>query len=412
MIEQNRGSDFNYILLPFTAVLKTFPLLSGTDVEQVKGSLLAALESKGVTPEDANIFLSNAFDGFDDNLRFKLMTAEDILNNEYPEPPWVVPNLLCVGLSGLGGKQKLGKSWLALQFACAVAHGGSIFGMRVERAPILYIATEDPPRRLKDRMLTQGWDMQNRLAHFMTINDFRSRIGDLNGRGSELLAELVRANRYKLVVIDTFSRTFSGDQNDAHKMTQALSPLHAAAHELETAILIIDHHHKGLTDKRDPVNDVLGSTAKGAVVDTALGLYRERGKPEAELHICGRDIEDGVMPLKMDRSTGMWQRTDIDKSPSVPGGQAIIVAYLAGTGEASLKEICIGVGKDYGTGRGTIHKDLSELISKGIVVKSEDNTYRLNGSSTLPTYPLQQDNKGNRNNSTTEQQHNRATDKY
>jgi len=55
----------------------------------------------------------------------------------------------------------------------------------------------------------------------------------------------------------------------------------------------------------DAVADILGSTGKGAVADSALGLYRERGKAGAKLSITGRDIEERTLALTMHRSTGV-----------------------------------------------------------------------------------------------------------
>ena len=86
-----------------------------------------------------------------------LLTADEILTADWPEPVWAIPKLLPSGLTILAGKPKLGKSWLALQVAQAVAAGGVALGERVQAGPILYLALEDPPRRLRDRMTKQRW---------------------------------------------------------------------------------------------------------------------------------------------------------------------------------------------------------------------------------------------------------------
>ena len=46
-----------------------------------------------------------------------LISADEILTTEWPEPVWAVPGILPVGLGILGGPPKMGKSWLALQIA-------------------------------------------------------------------------------------------------------------------------------------------------------------------------------------------------------------------------------------------------------------------------------------------------------
>jgi len=46
------------------------------------------------------------------------------------------------------------------------------------------------------------------------------------------------------------------------------------------SILTIDHHKKPINNQANPSDDTrsVGSTGKAALVDAALGLYRERGR--------------------------------------------------------------------------------------------------------------------------------------
>jgi len=402
-IEGSTNGEYRFYLDAVATVVKNTPQITAADIARVQRDLCDALIRKGITAEDADYLVGNAFDGEGRGLRYNMRSAKDILTGEFPEPPWVIPNLLRVGLTALGGSQKLGKSWLGLQMLCAVAHGGKVFDEKVERAPGLYIATEDPPWRLKERMQRQRWDEGNRLADFLTMGDFRKHIGDLSGGGSEILAKLIRDNQYRLTIIDTFSRTFSGDQNDVQEMTNALSPIQAAAHELQAAVLVIDHHRKAVPEKRDPVADILGSTAKGAVVDTALGLYRDRGKNEAELHICGRDVEDAIIQLTMDWSIGTWQKVGDSSGIHLPYGQRNALKYLRAVGKSSLKRVCDGVGKDFRRGRGTVHKDLQELRSKGLVTLTDDGDYETSGVAP-DTLTRQHTQQRNGDNSATTQQ--------
>jgi len=72
-------------------------------------------------------------------------------------------------------------------------------------------------------------------------------------------------------------------------------------------VLLIDHHPKRKSETHDPVADIYGTTAKGAVIDTALGLYRDRGDPsKAELLVTGRDIENRELLLCFDADTCTW----------------------------------------------------------------------------------------------------------
>ena len=66
---------------------------------------------------------------------------------------WVIPIYLAEGLTILAGKPKIGKSWLALMLALAVARTTEALDQFVENGgAVLYGAFEDNERRMKARV--------------------------------------------------------------------------------------------------------------------------------------------------------------------------------------------------------------------------------------------------------------------
>ncbi|MBN1815050.1 MAG: AAA family ATPase [Anaerolineae bacterium] len=295
---------------------------------------------------------------------FTLLTADDILATDWPEPVWAVPDLLPVGLAILAGKPKAGKSWLALQVAQAVGAGGVALGKHVERGSVLYLALEDPPRRLQERMVKQHWP-RGLPVEFMPMGRFIDEVGDLRNGGGERLARQIQARRYRLVVIDTLSRSVPGDQNDVADMTIALTPLQEMAHTHNCAVVLVDHHKKGNGFDPDAISDILGSTAKGAMTDTAWGLYRESGKAGAKLAIIGRDVEVQTLALTFDGVTGCWQcEGDADKLEITENRQAILDA-VEGMGRASLMEVAEAVDRN----KGSVYRDLQDMVAAGLLAQ-------------------------------------------
>ena len=79
----------------------------------------------------------------------------DLQAEVLPEPRWAIDPILPEGVTILGGKPKLGKSWLALAIQHAIASGGAALGQYpVERGEVLYISLEDNKKRLKKRANT------------------------------------------------------------------------------------------------------------------------------------------------------------------------------------------------------------------------------------------------------------------
>lgn len=299
----------------------------------------------------------------------ELISADDILQTEWPEPVWAIPKLLPAGLTILAGKPKLGKSWLSLQIAQAVAAGGRVFNEEIEGGPVLYLALEDPPRRLKSRMAKQHWPA-GLPADFMTVGHFMDKVGDLRNGGGHILAHKIQEKNYRLVVIDTLSRTLAGaDQNDTGEMTMALTPIQEMAHEFNCAVILVDHHRKGFGASADAVGDILGSTAKGAMADCIWGLYRERGKSGAKLAVTGRDIIEQTLDMKMDWLTGCWQMLgDADEIEMTERRREIIDA-LDELGASQLMDVVEAIGRD----KSNTYRRLQDLMNSGYVRKFRED---------------------------------------
>ncbi|MGA2503151.1 MAG: AAA family ATPase [Anaerolineales bacterium] len=238
--------------------------------------------------------------------RLKTIDSAIIMQTEYPPVPWIVPDLLPPGLTVLSGKPKVGKSWLALQLALSILTGGKMFGRDVEMGRVLYLALEDNERRLQDRMKKQGWPVNPGGVDFMLFDTFRDQIGALNSHGGKRLLKNVEIKKYRLVIVDTFSRSIQGEQLDVGEMTQAVGTLQQYALSKGIGLLFLDHMPKNTGDLTDPIQHIYGSVSKAAALDTVWGLYKERGKVGAKLAITGRDIKDETLKLTFDMCGCYW----------------------------------------------------------------------------------------------------------
>lgn len=295
--------------------------------------------------------------------RRRAWTAGELLRADFPEPRWLVPGLLPVGLGNLGARPKIGKSWLALQVAIAVGSGGVVFGQQVEQRRVLYLALEDSPRRMQDRMRKQG-------ATANTQIDFWFEVASLGEGGSADLYSAIKRERYGLVVIDTFGRALGrADQNDLAAMTVASGSLQLMALDCDMQILLIDHHKKaaGGGGVGDVIDDIMGSTGKSGAVDVALGLYRPRGQREATLKVVGRDVEEKDLSLHFDRDTGCWQLLGAASDVRAQSVQGEIVAALK---ELGGKSNAAALARFLGKQPGNVTCELQELVNKGIVQRA------------------------------------------
>jgi len=86
-------------------------------------------------------------------LEFKRTNTNDLMAATFPPLKAIVPGYVYGGFAVLAGRQKLGKTWLAIDWAVAIATGGVALGS-IDCIPgdVLYIDLENGPRRIQARI--------------------------------------------------------------------------------------------------------------------------------------------------------------------------------------------------------------------------------------------------------------------
>src|SRR3954453_17176153 len=80
-------------------------------------------------------------------------SAAELQRMRFPPIKYVVPSYIVEGLTLFAGKPKLGKSWLLLHAAIAVARGGfTLSDVHCNEGDVLSCALEDNMRRLRSRL--------------------------------------------------------------------------------------------------------------------------------------------------------------------------------------------------------------------------------------------------------------------
>lgn len=334
--------------------------LRNTQPEPVTRAILALWNQLHVKPPLAPDELSRTIKGLYQRYPglstdpYEFWTARSLLSTEFPELTWVVKDLLPEGLCFLAGRPKRGKSWLALQIAIDVVTGGSSLGT-TSHGKVLYLALEDSPRRIKTRLQQMRAEKSDDLF-------FLNTFPQLDQGGYNRLMDLMEQYRPILVVVDTLARV-QGRKRDGDSnadMTDLLSPLQALALEAHCAILMIDHHRKPGQDPADMIDDIAGSTAKTAVADAILGLYRKSGDALATLKITGRDVEERDIPLLWDSLQFHWR---LEKKAELTVRDQRVIQFVDSVGEADINVIATHLGL---TTR-AIQEDMADLVARGLL---------------------------------------------
>jgi len=298
----------------------------------------------------------------------KVVDAATILNTEYPPLAWIIPDYLPPGLTFLIGKPKVGKSWLALQLALSISTGGKVFDRDVQRGRVLYLALEDNERRLQDRMKKQNWISSPQNVDFMLSDTFREQITALNTGGGKRLLRYIDKQKYRLVIVDTFSRAIQGDQLDPGEMTEAVGHLQQYALAKNIALIIIDHMPKNTGEINDPIGHIYGSVAKAGVTDTAWGLYKEQGKAGAKLGISGRDVDEFLLKLSFEKRGFYWHCEGNATEVAMTEQRKAILDILEEIGPAEAKAIADATGQPLNH----IYRKLNDMANDGKISRKND----------------------------------------
>jgi len=227
------------------------------------------------------------------------ITANDLWASKFPPVGWVVEDRLPIGLTVLGGRPKLGKSWLALDIALAVARGGYVLSAETActQGDVVSLALEDTPRRLQSRLrkLAPGGNWPTSLTLVTDVPPGTA--------GSFVKGWLQKAERPRLIVVDTLAKVRPPTRpNDYNADYQAIATWKRLADQHDVAILIVHHVRKGGAD--DPVEAVSGTFGITGAADAILVLNRDG--QGATLSGRGRDLEEFDQAATFDRDTCRW----------------------------------------------------------------------------------------------------------
>jgi hypothetical protein len=254
---------------------------------------------------------------------------DELFAMELPPPSWLVDGMVAdEGLTLLGGKKKLGKSWLCLQIAQAVALGVECLGKVAVQGKVIYLCLEDGRRRLRARLEKQHAPKGLPITYY-------TRFPPLDGDGMGMLMEVLDEKEPKLLILDTLAAAKTGktDENAAGGMADIGNALRAMAQMFKAGILAV-HHHGKLTGG-DPGDDLRGSSALAGAADVNLGLYREQSG-----HVLrgeGRDIEALALAMNFDAvDSWCWQARENQNNVARDRADQEAIEAVRSLGEATV----------------------------------------------------------------------------
>lgn len=233
----------------------------------------------------------------------KWTNASALQAKEFPPVRYVVTGYIAEGCTLFAGRPKIGKSWLMLEVAIAVAQGNQCLGgIECTAGDVLYLALEDNERRLKRRLQKLiGTDVWPAALSYAT------EWPKLREGGADLIREWIKSMpNARLVVVDVLAAVRSPEKSS--QVYQAdydtIRLLQQLASETGVAIVAVTHVRKGKAES-DPFEKVSGTLGLSGAADTVLILDSDSNG--VTMYGRGRDIEEIETAVSFDKEACRWR---------------------------------------------------------------------------------------------------------
>lgn len=202
------------------------------------------------------------------------LTVEELLFR--PAPKWIVRGLMVErGLAVMFGASGSGKTFAALDLACAIARGQHWFGRRVRAGGVIYVAGEGHLKLRIEAYLAHHDKLDPRALLRLrivpaTINLLRDESGDLETLIAEIKKVAHELGGVVLVVLDTLNAMMpGGNENASEDMGTMIAAARRLMVALDCAALYI--HHSG----KDESKGSRGHSSLKAAVDVEMQVSGE-----------------------------------------------------------------------------------------------------------------------------------------
>lgn len=215
------------------------------------------------------------------------------LSKPLRRPDWLVEELIAKGdLTMMIGEPGVGKSWVSMSLAVAIAEGYTNWmGRRLmDTGRVLYVDEENPealvPYRLKKLGLTDKGMKNIRFLHQQGVK--------LDKHPDYILEEALDYSP-TLIILDSLTRIHTKDENNAGEISalfnDGILPL---VRSTDATLLVL--HHVNKSDSNSSFTRARGSSDLSGVIDCGLDV-RSQGSTLAMHHYKSRWVSEGGLIL-------------------------------------------------------------------------------------------------------------------
>lgn len=211
----------------------------------------------------------------------------DFVSNPPVAPDPLVHGIIDIGTGVLiGGQPNVGKSWIVMDMALAIASGQSwLAKYTTEQAGVLMIDEEGTAYGQYERfqMLLDGRDYLSAVGLPLHVA-IGSGIRLDSETGVTRIRRMLERYRPGIVVMDSLVRMHTGDENNAQSMARFFAVTKELMRTYDTTFLFTHHVRKPSLESADPGDLLRGTTEIRAWPDTIFVAVPGQDNQEVVLH--------------------------------------------------------------------------------------------------------------------------------
>jgi hypothetical protein len=307
------------------------------------------------------------------------------------EPTPLIEPILYPGLTILGGRPKMGKSWFALQLAIALVNQLKVAGYLAvpKKYRCLYVSLEDRKPQLKKRLRHLVPD-----ASYLNGLDLQYELAPLLAGGAQQLDTTLASEPVDLLIVDSLLAAAQQARKNVDIMQadyNIIRTLRELAWKHALALLLVAHTRKAGGDFLDLIQGTSGTTAAA----DAVWVLQRTPDGKAMLSVTGREVPSNVFGLQRATDSPAWVITgEGDEVTQSDVRQDILQLLrdkchstrnsLTGRVKASPGLKPSAIAKELHKPISSIHRQLVALCELGLLVRIGYGCYNLPGEDEPP----------------------------
>ena len=208
------------------------------------------------------------------------------------EPKWLIQGVMEEGsLMAIFGAPKSGKSFVALAMAASVATGQEYFGLKANKGSVLYVCGEGlRGQRRRSTILRDQFEGLFESPLYLTNRTIKVN----DDKEFELLVDEIKMielhqGQLNMIVLDTFQRTFIGNENSAEEVGYFISKCDQLISDFGCTVVLV--HHSGHAGGKSRAR---GSSVIPASLDYEFRVERKEDDEEMIINLEQTLNKDGM----------------------------------------------------------------------------------------------------------------------